>query len=53
MREEKPTLGLIPKDNHNKTRAIEIVAAMERYIRANKPIPQEWLDELSDLKGAA
>ena len=47
--EEKPPLGLIPKDVWIHQRALEIISAMERYVRANKPIPSAWLDELRDL----
>ena len=39
----------IPRDTHNQKRALEIIAAMDRYVRANKPIPGEWVDELRDM----
>lgn len=48
----KPPLGLMPKKVHRRLRAIEIIHAMERYVLADKPIPQEWLQELDSLYGA-
>lgn len=51
--EEKPPLGTMPRKEHNRQRALEIIAAMDRYVRADKAIPQEWLQELKDLYGAA
>jgi len=51
--EIKPPLGLMPRDIHRQQRARDIVAAMGRYVEGNKPIKQEWLDELTELYGAA
>jgi hypothetical protein len=50
---EKPLIGLMPREIHRQHRALEIIEAMTRYVRANKAIPQEWLDELAELCGAA
>lgn len=50
---EKPPLGLIPRNIHRQKRALEIIAAMDRYVRANKPIPTEWFEELQDYYGCA
>jgi len=47
----KPPLGLMPKAIFYRNRALEILGAMERYVRADKKIPLEWLDELEDLIG--
>ena len=49
---EKPPIGLIPKKLYIRQRALEIIAAMDRYAQANKPIPAEWFDELRDLTEA-
>jgi len=49
----KPPLGLMPRDIHRQQRACDIVEAMGRYVAENKPIKQEWLDELAELYGAA
>lgn len=45
--------GLMPLSSHDKKRALDIVEAMHRYVIADKPIPNEWFAELSDLKGVA
>lgn len=49
---EKPPLGLVPRRNYdfscNQQRMQDIIMAMKRYTSANKPIPQEWLEELSE-----
>lgn len=47
----KPPIGLLPQKIHNKKRALEIIGAMERYVRADKLIPDEWLYELKNLYG--
>jgi len=44
-----PPLGLKPEFIHHKDRAIEITEAMQRYVRAEKSIPQAWFDELHAL----
>ncbi len=49
MSYEKPPLGVLPKDMHNQFRALDILAAMDRYVRVNKSVPQEWLTELVGL----
>lgn len=48
----RPPLGLMPKDIHVQKRAIEIIKAVHRYVEAYHPIPQEWLQELSNLYGS-
>jgi len=50
---EKPPLGLLPQSIHDRDRAMAILAAMERYVLADKAIPQEWIDELRNLYGEA
>ena len=48
---DKPPIGLTPRKTHNWQRAQDIMAALTRYVAQSKPIPKEWLDELSDLCG--
>ncbi len=48
---DRPPLGVKPRDLHVKSRCHDLLQAMERYIIAGKPIPREWLLELSDLYG--
>ena len=45
---DKPPLGLMPKDIHDRQRGIEIIAAIHRYIDAYKPFPRVWIKELLD-----
>lgn len=45
----KPPLGLEPRRIHDYQRVKDIVAAMNRYIEADKVIPTEWVEELWDL----
>ena len=51
MNTEKPPIGLTPRWVHNELRAISILSAMQRYIIARTPIPDEWFDELRELYG--
>jgi hypothetical protein len=44
----KPPLGLQPQSIHDNLRVKDILAAMQRYVAANKPVPNEWLEELID-----
>lgn len=46
---DKPPLGLRPRYIVAQERAIEIVEAVDRYVRAGKQIPAEWLTELIDV----
>ena len=48
---KKPPIGLTPRKTHNWQRAQDIMAALTRYVAQSKPIPKEWLDELSDICG--
>jgi hypothetical protein len=47
--EEKPPLGLMPRNIHESQRIGEILEAMQRYNEAGKPIPAAWVEELRDL----
>ena len=44
----KPPLGLQTQSIHDNLRVKDILAAMQRYVAANKAIPNEWLEELID-----
>lgn len=49
----KPPVGLMPKniwiEQMQAQRRNEITAAMQRFIKAGKDIPNEWLQELIEL----
>lgn len=47
MPEERPPIGLIPESVSDKERTIDILQAMLRYVDYNKPVPREWVNELS------
>lgn len=46
---ERPPIGLMPKSTHDMKRALDILDAMERFAKAQKPIPVEWVVELKEL----
>ena len=46
---KKPLVDLKPRHEVDKQRISEILDAMGRYNLADKAIPEEWMDELSDL----
>jgi hypothetical protein len=45
----KPPLGLVPRKLHLESRRNDIIAAIYRYNMANKQLPIDWTDELSDI----
>ena len=45
---QKPPLGLVPRSIRDRERCQEIIEAIGRYNEAGKPVPAEWLEELSD-----
>lgn len=45
----RPPLGLMPKNIHDTTRALDILDAMERYALAGMPAPVEWVLELKEI----
>jgi hypothetical protein len=46
----KPPLGLMPRRINDSRRIREILQAMDRYNSSLlMPIPEEWVEELSDL----
>lgn len=49
----KPPLGIKPRAHFVQDRALEIIAAMERYVQHSQPIPDEWFRELKDYYGSA
>jgi hypothetical protein len=52
LKEEKPPIGIKPREIHDQERALEVSAAVHRYIAANRRVPREWLLELCDLYGS-
>lgn len=44
---QKPPLGLVPRSIRDRERCQEILEAIGRYNEAGKPVPSEWLEELS------
>lgn len=50
--DDKPPIGILPRkiweDNKEATRHQELKQAIVRYIEADKPIKQEWIDEYHD-----
>ena len=55
MENVKPPLGIPPKDvvehHFNVFRIGEILGGMSRFAEAGKPIPVEWVKELSERIG--
>lgn len=47
--DNKPPIGIVPRYIHNSNRTVKILDAMERYSKASRSIPVEWIDELRDL----
>ena len=52
MTEIAPPIGLMPKKIHQEHRMMDICAAMLRYIEVGLPVPEEWIEELSELAGS-
>ena len=46
---EKPSVDLKPRHEVDKQRTASSLQAMIRHVRFDKAIPEEWMDELSDL----
>lgn len=44
----KPVVGLQSWQAHDSLRVQDILAAMQRYVAANKAVPEAWLEELID-----
>lgn len=47
---KKPPIGLMPKSIHDEKRFESISKAMDRYLKAGKIIPVEWVYEYEELK---
>lgn len=50
---QKPPMGLKPRYLHDMMRFREIAAAMKRFSVAQKPVPQEWVEEMLDIYAAS
>ena len=46
---EKPPIGIKPRWKLTEERISEINGALVRYLLAQKEIPHEWIEELSEL----
>ena len=51
VRSKVPPLGLIPKFIWEEQRLSELKGALARYLNANYPLPQEFVDEFNELVG--
>lgn len=45
----KPPLGVMPKQIHDLIRTRDLAAAIERYLIAQKQVPEEWINEYNHL----
>lgn len=45
----RPPLGVTPMWTHNEQRLEELNKAIDRYDRANLPVPKEWIAEKQSL----
>lgn len=45
----RPPLGLKPRKLHDQHRQDQIEEAIERYMRDDKPLPLEWVEEYNEL----
>lgn len=50
---QKTPIGLKPRYLHDMVRFRDIAAAMKRFSVAQKPIPQEWVEEMLDIYAAS
>lgn len=46
---KKPEIGIMPRWLYNEQRFIEILTAMERFIKAKQQIPDDWYEELKAI----
>lgn len=49
MSVDRPPLGLMPRGIWRKNRKVELINAIGRYLDSDMQIPQEWIDEFSEL----
>jgi len=49
--DERPPQGLRPRWILDELRRDEIKAAINRFAQAGVDIPQEWMEELSEIEG--
>jgi len=50
MSTTKPPLGIIPMGEHDHTRRVLLLEAMLRYEAVFKTIPEEWVQEYTELR---
>lgn len=48
-----PPVGVKPRKLHDEQRALDLLAAMVRYVTHERRIPSEWIEELDGLVGSA
>ena len=46
---KKPPLGLIPRNIWLSKRLFDIKEAIKRYLDADYPIPDKWIEEYNEL----
>lgn len=51
VRSKVPPLGLMPKFIWEQQRLYELKGALARFLDANYPLPQEFVDEFNELVG--
>ena len=49
-KEERPSLGLKPKDIHDDQRYQQVIEAISRYNAAGLLVPKAWMDEAAELR---
>ena len=48
-RRHKPPIGLTPRWVIDEQRFVDILNAIVRYAADNRPIPDEWVEELAEI----
>jgi hypothetical protein len=51
VKDERPPLGLMPRYIWELQRLEAIKEAVDRYVKAKKLIPAEWIEEYNELVG--
>jgi len=46
---KKPPLGLKPRSLHMEERLVDVKSAIQRYLDANRTIPDAWISEYNEL----
>lgn len=47
--QQKPAVGLVPREIHDKHRALDILEACARLTKSGEKVPAVWVSELQDL----